>query len=99
VFLKQFLACPERHRHLEGAQASRGEGQIRLQETLEFQKRLVVKDDVIDVLKTYPAFGQTVCHGVVGEARVVLLAAEALLLGSGHNIAIANKSGCAVMIK
>ena len=42
---------PQRHRHAERAKAARREGEIGFEQPLEFQKRLVVEHDVIDVVQ------------------------------------------------
>ena len=47
--LEQLLLQPQRHRHAEGAEAARREGEIGFEQPLELQERLVVEDDVVDV--------------------------------------------------
>ena len=47
--LKELVLQPNRHRHPERAKPMRGKGQISLQQPLEFEKRLVVKGDMVDV--------------------------------------------------
>ncbi len=51
AFLEQLLPQPQRHRHAEGAEAARREGEIGLEQALELQKRLVVEDDVVDLVE------------------------------------------------
>jgi hypothetical protein len=52
----------------------RRESQVGFQQPLEFQERLVVEDDVIDILQGNPRFGQAVLDRVAREARIMLLA-------------------------
>ena len=47
----QFCFQPERHRHQKRAQALRREGEISFQQPLEFQQRLVVENDVIQIFR------------------------------------------------
>jgi hypothetical protein len=48
-FLKQFLAQPQRQRHAKRRETMRAQGQVGFQEAFEFEERLVVKDDEVDV--------------------------------------------------
>ena len=47
----------------------RREGQVGLQQPLEFQERLIVEDDVIDRLQPYALPLQAVGYGVAGLRR------------------------------
>src|SRR5215471_21638441 len=49
VLLKELFANPHGNRHAERLQSARRKREVSFEETLEFQKRLVVEGDVIDV--------------------------------------------------
>jgi hypothetical protein len=49
ALLEQLFLEPERDRHLERAEAPRRERNIGLEQPLEFQERLVVEGDVVDL--------------------------------------------------
>ena len=67
VLLEQLLPQPERDRHLEGAEAARRQRDIGFQQPLEFQERLVVEDDVIDVGKAGAGGFQAIGDRVASE--------------------------------
>ncbi len=97
--LEQLLLDPEGHGHRERGEPARGEGEIRLEEPLEFQERLVVKDDVIQLVHRDPALAEAILDGVPRKARVVLGPAEALFLGRGHDPAVVDEGGGAVVVE
>ena len=66
--LEQLLADPKRQGHGERAQPAGREGQVGLEQALEFQKRLVVEDDVIDGLERHAFALQAVSDGVTRES-------------------------------
>ena len=51
-FLKQFFTRPQRHRHAEGTETTRREREICFHQAFEFQKRLVIEDDVVQVFQS-----------------------------------------------
>jgi len=83
----QLLAQPQRHAHQEELEAPGGVGDIGLEQPVEFQQRLVVERDEIQLLGRDPALREAEVHGVLGEVVVVLLAREALFLGRRHDAA------------
>src|SRR5262249_55039837 len=99
VLLEQFLAQPEWDRHCERLIAARRKPHIGLQEPLELEKRLLVEHDVVDVVERAAAFPQAIRNGMRREARVLLLAREALLLRGRHDAAIDEQRGGAVVIE
>src|SRR3984957_3642980 len=50
VLLKQFLAQPERDRHLERAKSARRHRDIGFQQPLEFEERLVIEHDMVEAV-------------------------------------------------
>ena len=64
------------------------EGQIGLDETVELQQRLVVEDDVVELLDLEAGLLQAVVRRVRREAVVVLDAREALFLRGGDDVAV-----------
>src|SRR5271155_423087 len=97
--LEEFLAHPERNRHLEGTQPPWREGDIGFQKALEFQERLVVKNDVVDGGEIHARESETELHGMGGKARVVFLAGEALFLRRGDDLSITKKSRRTVVVE
>ena len=69
------------------------------QETLELQEWLVIKHDVVNLIETDTFLGEAIVHRMRRKAGVVLFAAEALLLRGGNNLAIADQSSSAVVVK
>ncbi len=61
---------------------------MRFEQPLEFEQRLVVESDVIELRWREPGFGQTVVNCLLRKAGVVLLAAEAFFFGCGDDLAI-----------
>ena len=99
LLLKQLLLEPERHRHPERAEAARREGQIGFEQALEFQERLVVERNLIDLVETDAGLFEAVVNGAMRESRVVLLAREALFLGGRNDLAIAHERRGAVVVE
>ena len=97
--LEQLLAAPHGHRHTERTESGGGERQVRLEEALEFQKGLVVERDMVDLGGTDLRHFEAVLDGVPREARVVLLAREALLLRRCHDPPVLDDSCRAVVIE
>ena len=63
-------------------------GQVGLQQPLEFQERLVVEPDVVEVRRLDPRLGETEGDSVGREPGVVLRAGEAFLLRRCFDTAI-----------
>src|SRR5436305_3743686 len=78
VLLKQLLADPDRHRLSERSETLRREGEVGFQQPLEFEERLVIESDVVDATILSIDLLKTPAGRVGGEARIVLLAREAL---------------------
>src|SRR5580658_3260717 len=97
--LEQFLAHPERNRHLEGTQPPWRERDVGFQKALELQERLVVKDDIVDGGEIHACEREAELHGMGGKARVMFLAGEALFLRRGDDLSIAKKSRRTVVIE
>ena len=97
--LEELLARPHGEGGGKGAKAARGERQVGLEQALELQERLVVEDDVVDVLQRDPAGLQAVFDRLGGEGRIVADAREALLLRGGHDLALLHQRRGAVVIE
>src|SRR5438034_739245 len=85
VLLEQFLLEPQRHRHAEGSEPARRESKIGLKQPLEFEKRLIIKSNIVDLVET-AGERQTVFDGIPRKTGVLLFAREALFLGGGDNV-------------
>ncbi len=88
VSLEQLVLHPQRERMAKGREPARRERQIRLEQPLELQERLVVEGDVIELCRLDAGDLQAGLDRVLRKRRVVLLAREALLLGRGDDFAI-----------
>src|SRR5436190_13491506 len=73
-------------------------GQIGMQDAVELVERLLVKRDVIELLRGNAACAQAVVDGVARVSLVMFLAREALLLRGGDNGAITHEARRAVMV-
>src|SRR5262245_34006473 len=94
----QLVFEPQRHRQAEAAQPSRGVGQVRLEQTLEFRERLIIESDVIELARLKAAFMKAVSDCLEGKTGVVLLAREPLLLCGCNNVTINNQCRGAVVV-
>ena len=72
----------------ERLEAARREGEIGFEQPLEFQERLLVEDDIVDVLERDAGLLEAIADRVDREARVLLLAREALLLRRRDDLAV-----------
>jgi hypothetical protein len=54
---------------------------------------------MIELIGVDASFGEAELDGVVWEARVVLTPCEALLFGSGEDLAIAKQTGRGVVVE
>src|SRR5216117_2293101 len=91
----------EPHRNgLGEAQKSAGsECQVRLDQPVELQERLVVEGKVVELVRGETGLGQTVCDRADGKARIVLAAAESLFLSGGDDGAVDHDGRRAVVIE
>src|SRR5215469_12916176 len=96
---EELFAQPERNGHPEGAEAIRSKRQIGLEQPFEFQKRLVVEDDVIGFIEIDAALAQAVFDRLPREACILLLAGETFLLRGGDDAAVLDQGRRAVMIE
>ena len=94
----ELLAQPHRHGLHELRDPLRRDAEVGLQDPLELEDRLVVERDRAEVGRGDPRLAQAVVDRVAREARVVLLAGEALLLGRGEDLAVAEQRGGAVVV-
>ncbi len=99
ALLEQLLLEPHRHRHAERGEALGRERQIGLEQALELEERLVVERDVIDFVEADAGLAQAVRDRAAGKAGIMLLAAEALLLRRGDDLAVLDQRRCAVVIE
>src|ERR1700730_4141064 len=79
---------PHRHGGHERAPASWCHAEVVLEDSLEFQQRLVIKSDVVDLARAKSRFLEAVFHRVPRKLRVVPLACESFLLSRGDNLAV-----------
>src|SRR5205085_12198274 len=78
--------------------AARRDREIGLEEPRELRRGLVVEDDHRDVALADLPFREAVADRVVGEAGVVLLPGEALLLRGGDDLPVADEGRGGVVV-
>ena len=97
-FLEQLVLDPQRHRRHEAAKATRCEGKIGFQQSLELGKRLFIEDDGFQFGRAAAACIKAMADGLRGKRRIVFAAGKPFLLCCGDDGAIAKQTGGAVMI-
>ncbi len=97
--LKQLLLDPDRDGYAEGPKAARRERDIRFEQSLELEKRLVVERHAVDVARGDSGLIETVGNGAPRIAGVVLLAREAFFLRCGDNPSAVDEGRGAVVIE
>ncbi len=60
---------------------------------------VLIKREMIDVLKANSGFAKTIGNGLRGEARPMLDAPEPLFLGRGDQLAVANEASGTVTVE
>src|SRR5437868_10159247 len=77
---EELLFQPDRHRGQKRAYAAGRDAEVVLEDALEFEERLVVEADVVDLPDVDLRLAQAVAHRLCRKLGVVLLTREALLL-------------------
>src|SRR5262245_19900995 len=95
----EFLSEPQRDRLKERPKPHRCIGQIRLEAAIEFEERLVVKRDVVQLRGSDACFGQAVVDRVLGKTIVMFLSREPLFLSGGDNLSVADQRSGAVVVE
>ena len=99
LLLKELLLEPQGHRHAERGNAPGRVRQVGLEQSLEFHERLLVEDDVADVVERDARLAEAIGHRTRGVSAVVFLAREALFLGGGHDVTVHDQRRRGVMIE
>src|SRR5271169_4934431 len=99
VLLKQFLLEPQWQSYAERSKTARREGEIRLEQPFEFQKRLLVEHDIIKPVEGQGTLLETVANRILRVARILLFTGKALFLRRGNNMAVLDQRRGTVMIK
>jgi hypothetical protein len=94
----ELLAEPRGNGAHEGREPTRSNGQVGLENAIELEKRLVVEGDAVKGVDAEARLAQTSPDGVFREAVVVLHPAEALLLGGGDDLPIAQQARSGVVV-
>jgi hypothetical protein len=95
----ELLLQPERQAFEEKAVASRRIGKIGLEDSIELEERLVVESDEVEGVGRDAALLETVIDGVLREAIVMFQPSEPLLLRGGHDLAVPDEAGGAIVIE
>src|SRR5882762_387650 len=97
--LKQLFLDPNRQRHAKRAEPVRCERQIGFEQSIEFQERLVIKDDMVDLAELDPSLLEAIADRILRESRVVLFTCEPLFLGRRGDPPVHNKGCCTVVVE
>src|SRR5262249_33007738 len=95
----ELLLEPGRHGPEKRPKRARSRHEVRVEEALELQERLVVKDDVIDLSDRNSGFRKAVFDRTERQRRVVTLPREALFLGRGDDLAVTKQASGAIVIE
>ena len=98
VSCEQFFLDPNRDTGQEAFQPPRREAVICLKQPFEFDIRLVVEDNGINIRELQPGLIKNVVDGMNGKTRVLFFSGKSLFMRSGNNIAIDNQCSSTVMI-
>src|SRR6185503_9189901 len=95
----QLVFDPQRAGKQERAKPARHHPQIRLEDPLELEQRLVVEAHGGKIRHADPRRRQAVVHRTPRKIRITLLAGQALLGDGGNDLAVAQQTGRTVVIK
>jgi len=90
--------CEAGHRPEVGRGPFRQIGPVPFSQPGKLRQRFVVEDHHVEFTFSHLALFQAIRHGEVRDAGIVLLAGEALFLGSGRDAAVLNQAGTAVVV-
>ena len=68
-------------------------------QAFEFEQRLVVEPDVVDLIGLQIRLGQTIPDGVLGKSLIVLATSETLLLRRGDTVAVYDQRRRRIVVK
>ncbi len=99
AFREELFFHPQRASHAKRGEAARRHAQVRLEDALELEQRLVVKPDIRQVDRPDAGGRKTVGDRMRRECGIALLAREALFLRRRHDLAVREQACGAVVIK
>ena len=95
----QFFPQPKGHGFQPGAKAFGGNGQVAEQQPFKGQERLVVENDVVQLVDRDSGFLQTILNGIFRETRIMFFSGESLFLGCCQNLSIFQQARSAIVIE
>ena len=95
----QLLLQPDGHGFAKRPISCRSIRQIRLQQPFKLSQRLVVKSDVVNLLRRDTCLRQAIVDSLLRETLIMLFASKPFLLRSGDQLPINNQSGGRIMVK
>src|SRR5258708_22335312 len=95
----ELFVDPLRRRLEERGDPDRRESQVGLEQPLEFQQRLFIKNHMVELGCRQPRRVQAVLDRVPRKPGIVLAPREPLLLGRGDNAAVNHERGGGIVIK
>src|SRR5262249_40410195 len=99
AFLEQLLLQPDRHRHAEGGKAARRKGQVGFEQALEFQERLVIKEEWGGVGGLGAGRFQKIIGGGGRKGWGGVLGGEGFFLGGWDDGSVRQESGGAIVVE
>jgi hypothetical protein len=97
--LPELLAHPQRHREAERRKTPWRKREIRLEQPLELDERLLVKHDLVDVAQRSTCVLQAIADRFGRKALVMLLTREALLLSGSEDRPILDQRSRTVVVE
>jgi hypothetical protein len=94
----QFPSQPVGNHFRESPPSARRHRQIRFQQAGEFQHRLVIENDAVQVRRLQPAVTQAKLDGLPRKIRLVLDARKPFFLRGGDDLAVAQQRGGGVVV-
>src|SRR5437870_362197 len=95
----QLFFHPQRYRFQERTESRRRVVEISLQQPIKFQQWLIVKADIVQLIRGNAGFFKTITSRMQREIMIVFDAREAFFLGGRDNLSVDDKAGGRVMIK
>ena len=90
--------APDWHGGNEGPDPTGGKSQVGLQKSFKFDERFVIKHNRVEISERDAAFSQAIAQRPIWKARIMLLTGEALLLGCGDDLPVAQETGGTVVV-
>src|SRR5437016_3402830 len=95
----QLLLEPKRNGRLESAKAPGCERDVRLEEAVEFQERLVIERNIIKIARCESSFRQTIGDCMFWKGVIMFDAGESFFLRGGNDVAVDDQRCGAIVVE